>query len=426
MSNWIRGSASGHIDFSNQLVAAATGSSMGSISISSGGSGYAEGDILSISGGTGTITAQIEVVAVDGSGVITDARIYNAGVYTVAPSSPNSPTGGSGSSASFTVSFGSNGWTAMRDTTYSGSEREVILQGSGGGSDEITVGWRTFSSVGGDYYNLELHGMTGYLSGVDFDEQPGISNGFFDAVLAVDYSGCYLVTKNTSFNYYLNINAYRIIVTVAVGSVYNHAYLGWGNRFATASEYPYPMLIAGSASTFAVNATELVKHSTLTDPWTIGTGDTGPIKVYGTDGAWYSVQNRRTTSPQDDYIVVPTQRPQGVSGSPSSPEDRFMADGICKFSDVIYMLSSGSGGAVNANVIPAGTDDYHILLPCFIVFSLPSPQILMEIDEVYWCHAFGGVANMDRFIDDNGVAYRVFQNCNRTDSYAYLAVKEAD
>ena len=61
MSKWIRGTASSHIDLSNDLVEAATGNSIATVGISSGGTGYVVGEILTIVGGTFTIAAQIEV-----------------------------------------------------------------------------------------------------------------------------------------------------------------------------------------------------------------------------------------------------------------------------------------------------------------------------------------------------------------------------
>lgn len=507
MSNWIRGTASDHIDLSNDLIEAATGNSISAPVINAAGTGYVVGDILTVVGGTFTIAAQIEVVTVGGSGDILTMRMYNAGVYTATPSvTANAVTGGTGSAATVDLTYGSNGWTAdrnqgtapsavdsvaaggtgysvddiitlaggtfttaaqLRVLTLSGSavatvsietagdyqvipsdpvaqgavapiggsgatfnltfeagDRHVILEGVGGGADEIIIGWRTFSSIPSDYYNLELHGMTGYSASLPLDEQPGISPGFYEEALVTDFSGAYLVATSVSFNYFININAYRIIVTIAVGSVYNHAYLGWGNRFATSTEYPYPMIIAGSASRPEVTTGEVIKHSTLVDPWGINSNDLGPMKIYGTDGTWYDVRNRGGTALKDERCVAPCQAPQGASGTPSLPEDRFMGNGL-RFSDIIFSDSTGSGGVMGTNMIPAGDDDHRVLLPGIIVFSEPSPQVMVELDEVFWCHSFGGITNEDRFIDDNGVAYRIFQNCNRTDSYAYVAIKEA-
>jgi len=117
---------------------------------------------------------------------------------------------------------------------------------------------------------------------------------------------------------------------------------------------------------------------------------------------------------------MPCGQPQGVLASPSDPEDRFMS-GNLSFDEVIYNYS----GAPTTNLLPTGDDDHRVMLPAIIVFSEPSPQVLIEISNVYWIHAHGGVTSEDRYIDSDGVVYRIFKNCNRSDNYAFLAIKES-
>jgi hypothetical protein len=101
--------------------------------ITSGGTGYTVSDVLSITGGTSTTTAQLTVTSVSG-GVITGVSILNAGVYSVAPSNPASVTGGTGSSATFTLDW------VVRTTftiTNAGSgyvEQPTVSFSGGGGS----------------------------------------------------------------------------------------------------------------------------------------------------------------------------------------------------------------------------------------------------------------------------------------------------
>lgn len=425
--SWIRGNASGHIDLSNQLVAAATGRSLQTVdSVAAGGSGYSVGDIITLTGGTFSIAAQLEVLTVS-SGAVLTVRIYNAGVYTVDPSDPVtqgsvSPSGGSG--ATFNCTFASNGWTAERDSTYSGSERQVILNGLGGGSDEIYVGWRTYSSVPGDYYNLELHGFTGYNAALtDFTDQPGMSPGVYNGASNAEWSGCYLITSSASFDYFLNINSYRMIITAVIGTVVMHAHLGFGNRFATDTEYPYPLMIAGSCPEPNYKATLANLVSTLTDPWAFSTTVNGPMQVYGADGAWHTIVNRKGTSPSATKVVIPAQQPSGVSSGSTLPQDKFMSAGPNTFADLIYSTGTGSGGTMTSQMLPTGSGNARVLLPSIIVLTDPSSQVLMEIDDVFWMQINGGVVSGDRIIDGSTV-YRVFKNGNRTDDYAYLAIRE--
>ena len=72
--------------------------------IAGGGTGYTVGDTLTVSGGTGTIDTELTVSTVS-AGVITGVTISNAGSYDSAPSNPVSVTGGSGSSATFNLTF---------------------------------------------------------------------------------------------------------------------------------------------------------------------------------------------------------------------------------------------------------------------------------------------------------------------------------
>ncbi len=382
-------------------------------SIAAGGTGYTVNDVLSLVGGIYSTQATVTVATVSG-GVVTGVTITTAGAYTVLPTDPVSTTGGTGSGCTLNCTFVAAG------------EREVVLRGSGGGTDTIYVGWRTFSSVPGGYYNWELHGMTGYSSALPFSEQPGISPGFYDASVADNKHGAYLLCHNTTIQYWLSINAYRIILVIKVGSAYFNAYLGWGNQFGTVGEIPYPLFIAGHTSEYTGVSSQSKLSSGLVDPWRSAQGSiAGPAFMLGVDNSWYSVANglvdvgSRTTL--TDRIVMPTQQNTGVTSGLTPAEDKFMGNEFI-FTHVI--LSTGLSGNTTAflHETPGQTNAVRVLLPAFIVFFSPI-QIMMDLDDVYWVSAFGSMTSEDRVII-SGVVYRVFQNCNRTDSYAYLAVKE--
>jgi hypothetical protein len=69
------------------------------------GTGYVVGDVLTVSGGEVTIPAQLTVATINGSGGILTVSVSNAGLYPVPPDSPAVVTGGSGSSATFDLTF---------------------------------------------------------------------------------------------------------------------------------------------------------------------------------------------------------------------------------------------------------------------------------------------------------------------------------
>jgi hypothetical protein len=72
--------------------------------VAAGGTGYTVGDTLTVVGGLGQIDTELTVSTIS-SGVITGVTISNAGQYTTAPSNPVSVTGGTGSAATFTLTF---------------------------------------------------------------------------------------------------------------------------------------------------------------------------------------------------------------------------------------------------------------------------------------------------------------------------------
>ena len=79
--------------------------------IVSGGTGYTAGDILTVVGGTFTAAATLKVITVS-SGVITDLKVETMGAYSVPPTGTLTLTGGTGSSATCTLTFvGGSIWT---------------------------------------------------------------------------------------------------------------------------------------------------------------------------------------------------------------------------------------------------------------------------------------------------------------------------
>jgi hypothetical protein len=422
--SFIRGSATDYLDLSDEIVLAATGDSLLTVdSISGAGTGYALGEIITFTTGTFTIATQLEVIELSGSAVAA-VRVYNSGVYTVDPNDSSATTSsGSGTGATFTHTYASNGWTAERDTTYSGSEKEVILNGIGNGAEEIYVGWRTLSGAG--YYNFELHGMTGFNTSLPHDEQPGVSDGFHDVTNHED--GCYLMCRNDVVTYWLNITSRRIIIIVRVVNFYFNAYLGFGNRFGTTTELPYPMCIAGHTSTPFDPSNQSKLSSGLTDPWASSLHPIkGPMQILNTDGTWLSVKNGTMSATtrvlSDDMVVIPAQRPGGISDA--DPADRFMASTATSlpFTQVIPQVAT-SGATPNNMEVSPGTVGAFVLFPATIVLSDPVIQIPMELDHVYWISAYSTLVTEDRVIIGND-SYRVFQNCNRPDFFGFLAIKE--
>ena len=126
-----------------------------------------------------------------------------------------------------------NGWVTQRyvDT---GEDQELILKSLGlSGTEEIFIGFKCYSSVTGDYYNIAVATMVGYVAGNTFESQPGIS-----------ISG--VPCHNNAVTYFMTANAQRITGVFKVGTpVYCHFYAGKFFPYARPGEYPSPLIAAG-------------------------------------------------------------------------------------------------------------------------------------------------------------------------------------
>ena len=148
-------------------------------------------------------------------------------------------TGGSGDEAHYKVLAAiktlaeANGWTTLRYVN-TGTVRELILNSAGlSGTEDIYIGFRTYSSVSGDYYNMLVGTFTGYVSANSFDTQPGAK-----------LSG--VPCHNNAVTYFITANAQRIAGCFKVGTpVYTHFYTGKLLQYSRPGEYPSPLVCGG-------------------------------------------------------------------------------------------------------------------------------------------------------------------------------------
>jgi len=106
------------------------------------GSGYVKGDILTVaSGGAYTVPAQIEVLSVNGSGGVTTAGIVEPGNYTTLPTGPVPVTGGTGTGATFDMTFLVAGFGFPDIITMSANATETgSRQIEANGPDNMNIG----------------------------------------------------------------------------------------------------------------------------------------------------------------------------------------------------------------------------------------------------------------------------------------------
>lgn len=134
----------------------------------------------------------------------------------------------SGDSASFVMT---RPWQAVRSIVGS----EYIWRAPGdSGTDQIYVGASTFSNASGDYYNWRLGGFTGFQSGNTFAAQPGACT---DPVVPL---------WNSATPYWFIASGKRVIVVAKISTVYEVAYLGFIDAYASPGQWAYPLAVGGS------------------------------------------------------------------------------------------------------------------------------------------------------------------------------------
>jgi len=103
-----------------------------SASPSAGGSGYSTADVLTISGGTSTLSTEFRVDGISGGGAVSTVSIVRGGVYSTLPANPAATTGGHGSSATLTISWGIGSANLTNPGSGYLSAPNVTVTGGGG------------------------------------------------------------------------------------------------------------------------------------------------------------------------------------------------------------------------------------------------------------------------------------------------------
>lgn len=103
------------------------------VTIVDGGTGYKAGETISVSGGTASTAARLRVITADVDGKITSIAVSTTGVYTAGatPANPVSVSGGSGTGATFTMTWnGSMASTIINGTTWNRTGAHFVYTGS--------------------------------------------------------------------------------------------------------------------------------------------------------------------------------------------------------------------------------------------------------------------------------------------------------
>ncbi len=283
---------------------------------------------------------------------------------------------------------------------------------------------------------MGLFGTTGYLATEDIENQPGIMSGRFDDQ-DNQQGGCYVPLRNATINWWLSVKPTRIIGVFRVGSNYSNMYVGLLNRFATDTEYPYPLYIAGCTTneTLLFSSSDVIAFSGMTDPFRSSTSDVGPGRLLRSDGSWSSYRNSSRGSGSTarnasfDRVVYPCGRLNDTSIIATELADDWMGNSPMSWDRFIPGTASSSFPVGSVTRVlkptPATGGDLRLRVPATLIETNDPDYIAGEMDGVFWFPAFGGLISEDRLVEDSGqTVFRVFQNGNRTEQFSFFCVRE--
>jgi hypothetical protein len=274
-----------------------------------------------------------------------------------------------------------HGWTIVEDERLTAGKEHIILKGEGlAGTDEIFVGLRLYKNVSTDTYGLRLQGFTGYVAGVTFDAQPGAIQYDGDAAAQTTPT---VPLWNDTIPYWFVVNARRIIVVAKISTVYEALYLGYLLPFALPGQWPYPLVVGGSAKG-ALRYDATVNHSHFVIPYNMGA--VGTIRLRDAAGNWISPQiqtsgvgfNQSGTWPYGEQWSASLQGWRNYKKTPGSASDVwpvhpviiFFTDAAQQYRGAILGIFDGIshiGGLENAveNTVTIGGDTFLVVRNVF-------------------------------------------------------------
>ncbi|MDW3568239.1 MULTISPECIES: SGNH/GDSL hydrolase family protein [Enterobacter cloacae complex] len=124
------------------------GTGVSGVTIAAGGAGYVSGETLTVSGGVFAAVAKLKITAVDANGTITAVAVDTAGVYSTVPVNPVSVTGGTGTGATFTLTWNASVARSMGGVTW--GRTDAAFKFIGYSPKDVASGYRGNTSWGVD------------------------------------------------------------------------------------------------------------------------------------------------------------------------------------------------------------------------------------------------------------------------------------
>lgn len=266
---------------------------------------------------------------------------------------------------------------------------KCILMANGDGKDEIYVGISLKTDKDYGQEDIRFNGYAGYDEGLKWEEQPGV---IYHATLPV-----IPLPRNAKFVCWVTANSRRFILVVQVSTQYESAYVGFLKPISVERQYPYPLVVAGSAYDGVRWDSYADSHSCWTNPH--GSGYNTSFRLRRSDGTWESGLNTKgnqTTSPLAVW-------PQNTSPTNilTVLDESLTIENIAMYPEYVYECGSGP------NTKNIGSDPIGIV---------------GQLDGVYFVGNREDLSSKDTLIYNNK-PYMVFNNVDRRDNDEYFCIE---
>lgn len=294
--------------------------------------------------------------------------------------------------------------TALPGSGYA-TDGEFYLCGPGSDpADQIFIGAQSYRNAGANIYGFQLRGYTGYNPGLTFSTLYGVS------------PGCNTALDNASMSCWFWVNDRRIIAVARIGTTDILCHAGFIQQFGTRSQYPYPLLIAGSVSGQASSyQTNTFAQSSLPDPTFTA------CYLRHVDGSWQQYRNFTGASASRVNAIVSTGN---VVWPQRNPETNADGSAIASLSEDVIFEGFSTGVAPYVSNTEIGA--YQMMPTCLIAYTgAAAPDDYEDMGSVDGLMTiFGlGLNSADTLTDPIANVYDCFDNTWRSepvDKYAML------
>lgn len=304
------------------------------------------------------------------------------------------------------VADGENWTQELGNTGVLTNNDAITLRGPGlGGTDNIYCGLDIVENPNGDTYNLRLWGHSGFDSDLDPRTQP------------LSSPDVYLLTWDQAMTYWIIANGRRWIIVIKTATTYSIGYSGFFLPYASPSEYPFPMMVAG------MSRNNNRWSSTDSRDRFIASPGFKTLWVYFPDNVWRHISNYEA---DNGSVSFGTDADSQGYMFPTRSFDDYDSVVRADYEDSYVDFESPDIETITDRAGPC-FDGSYLLRDLVIVSAAWTTNqgaynsVMGVVEGVFWVP--GRANSAENIINKDGTDYLVVQNLGRTGFRDYAAVR---